>query len=175
MYHRVVKAKDNILIFGGSIDGHSLDDIHRYNILENEWKTLNVKLPVPLDAFGCTAVMNEQYVIILCGSSSDQESSMKKSDDIYIYSVDDQTITKSSIKCPVQRDCLSVTMCDQKRNEMTVIGYVREQWKLTEIPMNVATKRSIVTHQYILFRGVYSFVWYKWQTISDQCICYHEY
>ena len=69
-YHRLVKIKDSVLLFGG-VFHKKLKDIYEYKIRERTWNLLSVSMPVSgLNAFGCVEVLNGQYILFFCWSNS---------------------------------------------------------------------------------------------------------
>ena len=128
-YHlRSVKIGDKVLLFGGNnFDDQDWRMIHQYNIIENAWSKIDCQLPVPLNGFGCTAVLNGQFVVLFGGESHDTAQ-----DDIYIYSTRDQIFTKSNIKCPAKADYQAFAICDRKRDELSTFGFMRDEWRKCE-------------------------------------------
>ena len=133
-YHRLVRIKNNVFMFGGvnGFDGKHFDTINQYNASKNEWITLPQKMPNALYSFGCTKILDEKYVVLLGGyiayiTDTEQYGG---SDDIWIYSVYDGTFRKSNTKCPLKATFrYAFTINNRKRDEIITFGYVRDKWR----------------------------------------------
>ena len=79
-------------------------------------------------------------------------SETKKVDDIWIYSVGDKTFHRSNIKCPMKGSSKAFTINDKKNDEMTVFGFVRNEWKLSDICDHLFPPRYLIKmiHTYFL-------------------------
>ena len=85
-YHRCVKLKDKILSFGGE-DGLGISNkILEYSNITNNWKELKQKMPCPMERFGCTSILNGQFVVLFC----------KKN--VSIYSVKNQVLLQVAMQ-----------------------------------------------------------------------------
>ena len=132
----IIGLKDKILILAGS-DGHEDSDIHhQYNINQNKWSRIDCKFPALMGDFGCTKILNGQYVALFGGYTRkhDMDHFVVGSwdgefrDDIFIYSVEEKMFRKSKIKCPNKGIYQAITFCDREQDKITTFGYVRSRW-----------------------------------------------
>ena len=74
----VCRMNDNeIFVFGGySRDKSTLDSIERYQISENRWETLSLKIPIPLRRF-LVARVAKNVALILGGLTKGSRESQK--------------------------------------------------------------------------------------------------
>ena len=152
--HRIVRIKDKILMFGGREPGFNIDGVHEYDINDNKWRTLQCKLPIPIDAFGCTSILNGKFVI-LCGGSTDDRYNEAKMDDIYIYSVFDQTFMKSKIKCPTEGDYQAFSIHDERKDVFATFGFIRSSWRQCGI------RDDLFPPEYLV-RIICHYYWNEW-------------
>merc|ERR1712154_314084 len=96
-------------------------------------RKLSIKMPKPMGVGQCTLAIRNQFVLFF-GSYSDADDGHKS--DIFIYSVSKRTFIKSTVKCPANRIYHAVTINDEERDEKAVFGYIRKQWKLSQIPQH---------------------------------------
>ena len=87
--HRCVKVKDKVLLFEGcERDGHGnnkyQNEISEYDIITNQWTKISAKMPISACSFGCTAVLNDQFVLIFGGYGG---LNVGHHNSIWIYSV----------------------------------------------------------------------------------------
>ena len=68
----------------------------------------------------------------------------KQLDDIWIYSVGDKTFHRSNIICAMTGPSETFTINDKKNDEMTVFGYVRNEWKLSDISDQLFPPRYLI-------------------------------
>ena len=129
-YHGLVKIKNRIMMLGGyGYDRGHTDKMYEYNILTDEWSKSDIKLPSKLCRFGCVSVIDDQYVII-CGGETKGRGNV---DDIWIYDVKHKTFRKSNIKCPKKDGYRAYVMNHKNINQMAVVGYVRREWRTSQI------------------------------------------
>ena len=129
-HRQLVRIKNKVFAFGGYLGLLGYDDqVVVYDIAANKWHKGTFRLPMKMCSFGCTKVLNGQYVILFGGGTSTRMST----DDIWIYDVKNTTFTKSKIKCPRTGQYMAFTISDQRRNQMEVFGYVRSQWLTSQI------------------------------------------
>ena len=90
-HHRLIhlKSKNVLLLFG--------DKIYQFSVLNKKWKTLNITMPSKLCNFGLVSTSNDRYVIIFGGETN---TFSPYSDNVYIYDVNTNIMTKNIIKCP---------------------------------------------------------------------------
>lgn len=75
-YHRCIKLKNKLLLFGGFQNGRGgvfgdgifRDTILEYDIINNDWKRLSQTLPVGLERFGCCSVLNGELILLFGGT-----------------------------------------------------------------------------------------------------------
>ena len=129
-YPEIVRIQSKILMFGGYDDrGYGVDTICESNVEGYEWYELKCKLPQPLSQFGCTSILNGQFVALFGG-----ENDIGFQDDILLYSVCNETFKISKIKCP-EPDCYhAVAINDGNKDKLITFGFIRSKWK--ECKMN---------------------------------------
>eukprot|EP01084_Bolivina_argentea_P196832 337397_1 len=131
-----VKNPKHILAFGGfrdltnAVNGWTnttyLNSILKYDFKTNQWNTMNVLLPTPICSVCCTLAINNKYVLLFGGYSQQHY------DTIYIYSIKNNTIKTSKIRCPTKSLFAAVTVNDSIRDEYVVFGFIRDTWKSKE-------------------------------------------
>ena len=99
-------------------------------IENHNWQLLDTKMPKGLGVFGCTIAVNDKYVLIFGG----WQGCSFYTDDIWVYSVKNKTFRKSSINCPEKGRYQAFTVNDKQKDETAVFGFIRNEWKLLEIP-----------------------------------------
>lgn len=131
------------------------DKVHEYDIINNVWKKLDADMPRRTYNFGCAPVMNERYVVLFGGVDRYNFAC----DDIWIYSVDEHKFTKSKVKCPKKACYQAFRINDDKSHEMTVCGFVRNEWKLTGIADHLFPPYYLlkIIHKYCLQEQVHLF------------------
>eukprot|EP01084_Bolivina_argentea_P136681 240712_1 len=162
---QLVSINNNVFIFGGEGWNKSLDTIFHYNIEQNKWNKLNVKMPKPLSSFGCTSAINNKYVLIFggdctkCDFSYSASVPIQYSDEIYVFSLLNKTFTKSKIACPQKGTFVAMAINDKTHDEMAVCGYIRLQWKLSNIPDHYFPPVYLleIMHSYYLTEFVHLF------------------
>ena len=153
-YHRIVLVRNKLVTLGGFDGNHKLKNIHQYDVNRNGWKTLTPKLSA-LDSFGCVTVINGKFIVILSGTNWRGS----ESDRIKIYCVDTGKIIKSRIEAPCTSDCVAFSVNDEETDELTVVGYVRKQWKLSEIDDHLFPPEYLlrIIHRYYLQEYIHLF------------------
>eukprot|EP01084_Bolivina_argentea_P035971 66579_1 len=121
---------NSILIFGGwdnisqshwgGVNHKKVDCILRYDASTNQCNKLPISLPETVTHPFCLKAINDTSVIIF-------------DDDIYIYSIKRQTITKSKIKCPSANRFSGFIVNDKIKNDKIVLGFVRNTWNNCKI------------------------------------------
>ena len=123
--HRIIRVKNKILMFGGWNEYDCFTGIMQYDIAKNEWTKLkSIKMPYAVREFGCTVILNEQFVVLFGGESALGDWS----DDVFIYSVQNQTFQKSKIKCPDKAEFQAFTINDKVKDDITTFGFIRSRW-----------------------------------------------
>merc|ERR1712130_829857 len=124
----------SILMFGGYDESKSKhhDNIYEYKINGNKWNKMSIKMPKPMYVDQCTLAIRNKFVLFFGSYNHDDGNK----GDIFIYSVSKRTFIKSTVKCPKDSVYHAITINDEKRDEKTVFGYIRKQWKLSQIPQH---------------------------------------
>ena len=96
-----MKSKQKLVLFGGydyaiTQSVKDLDDIWCYDINEDKWSMINIKLPIGMNSFGYSITPDQRYVIIFGGEVKD-----KLVDDIWIWDLQTMEFIKSELKCPM--------------------------------------------------------------------------
>ena len=127
----MTKIKKNVLLFGGlDASSKNINSIHEYNVENDKWKRLQTTIPnyINDDCGGaCTAILHEK-IVLLFGN--------RHSNCIYIYYVDNQTFTKSEMKCPAQGSYQAIVIHDNNdkmNDKLITFGYIRCQWKKCDL------------------------------------------
>ncbi len=121
-----------LLLFGG-MDCDSLEmtnTIIQFNLTTREWVKSTAKLPQKMMSIHCTLAIRNKYVLAFGGAYGGYNS---YSDDIYVYSIQEQTLKESKLKCPSKSTFTGITVSDTKQDQKTVVGFVRKEWKLCEL------------------------------------------
>ena len=100
------------------------DHVHQYNINSNKWSKLQSKMPKKLEFIVSTSVLNGQFVLIFGGSECDGT----RQDDIYIYSVNDESFKLSNVKCPESGHYQAMSIKDKQKDNVTTFGFIRSEW-----------------------------------------------
>ena len=140
-YARLVKAGNFVLSFGGSekYKWEIIDYIHQYDIGKNKWKRLKITMPKLMTRFGCVTIMNDKYIVFF-GGGYHKESY----DDIYIYSVENKMFRLSNVKYPQRGECHVVAVNDKLKEELSVYGFVRYQWKILPLHQQLFPPKYII-------------------------------
>ena len=136
---RLVGVGNRVISFGGHWSGW-LNCMMEYDIIKDVWKRLKITMPKAMTDFGCTAAMNDRYILLFGGI----DGMGFKFDDIYVYSVWDESFRKSRIKCPKRGKFHAVAVNDKEREELCVHGYVRHQWHQSEINEQLFPPRYLI-------------------------------
>ena len=139
--HKLIKIQNKLLIFGGFDGKNCLDTVYQYDMITNKWNKLNCKIPKPLCSFGCTAILNGQYVLLIGG----YDDGFGYQDNIYFYCVRDQKFKKSTIKCPDIGQYQAITVNDKKKDTLTTFGFVRCKWKECKISDHLFPPQYLIT------------------------------
>ena len=111
---------------------------------------------------GCAPILNGQIVVLFGG-----ENDNGRHDDIYLYSVRDQTFETSKIKCPTSGDYQAFAIHDGKKDEVTTFGYVRDQWKESMID------NHLFPPQYLI-KMICGYYWNEWIHLFRIRTCDHH-
>ena len=78
-------------------------------------------------------------------------------DDVWIFSVRDKTFHRSNIRCPMKGRYKAFTVSDRTNDEMTVFGYIRKEWKSSDICHHLFPPRYLIKmiHTYFLNEDVH--------------------
>ena len=85
-------------------------------------------------------MIRDQFIVICAG----RDTNYADVNDIYVYSIQDQEISKSGVKTPWTGKCVCFAMNNEQRNELAVFGYVRQQWKISEIDEHLFPPHYII-------------------------------
>ena len=127
--HRLVKIKNKIIMMGGYDGNNYLNDLLEYDVINNKWTEMKVKLPKRMLSFGCLAVMKGKYILLFGGEGARSN----EFDDIWIYCVVNGSFTKSTVKCPVKGAFKAFVITDELKDELSVYGFIRNLWKVASI------------------------------------------
>ena len=129
---RIIKISNSkYLMFGGfDTPNLQLNGIHQYDTLNNQWIKLKLKTPTPLDSFGCTKILCNQYIILFGGYNH----TGLLIDNIWIYSILNKTFKESKLKCPQRGKFKAFTINDKNQEKIVTHGFIRDVW--TEYNMN---------------------------------------
>ena len=157
--HRLVRIKQKLLLFGGSNwnDSKCTDAVHQYDISNNKWTKLNVKLPAPSCDFGCAPILNGRCVALFGGFNG---HALMWMDDIWIYSIDKKLFRRSNIKCPNEvAEYQAITIKDKLKNELAVFGFVRNEWNVLQINERLFPPRYLlnIVQKYYLNEVIHLF------------------
>ena len=150
--HRIIQNGEIIYSFGGEIFHHVAytafsNDIYMFDIKQNVWTKMDVKLPEKKAHVGCISVLNGQYLLLLGGMSKAQKESKrpcKYDDEIWILNVKDKTFKESNVKCPSKGTPEAVSFSEWNKDKLTVSGYVRSEWKIAKLCDH------LFPHQYLM-------------------------
>ena len=143
-----LRSKKVIVCIGGdkeneddffSVERDCYSKIYISNLGSNEWKMIQEKCPWKV-TMAAVLTSDENHVII-AGIKGDDEG-----DDIYVLNIkdlDNVTLSKSKIKCPKPGLHHLLKSGDIQRNELLVMGYIRNLFNsdefhgATELPMEI--------------------------------------
>ena len=74
------------------------------------------------------SVQNQQFVLLIGGYHA-----LEFTNSIWIYSLKAETFKESKIKCPGDRGGKAFVINYPKNDELSVFGYIREQWNISGI------------------------------------------
>ena len=149
-----IHIKDKVLLFGADDDEKQF--IFEYNVSNNKWMKLSVNVPISLLLFGATSILYDQYVALFGGLDDEFDAQ----DDIWIYSIVDETFRKSKVKCPKKSaEYRAFTMNDRKTDEMITSGFVRDKWRKCDIPNHLFPPQYLIRimHNYYLNEYIHLF------------------
>ena len=131
------------VLFLGEYSLFLSDKLCEYDIQNDKWNELKIRLPDGMCAFRCTSVINQQY-ILLFGALTMGMRQNKDLDDIWIYSFGDKTFHRSNIKYPMRGYLKAFTINDKENDEMMVFGYMRNEWKLSDLAGHLFPPRYLI-------------------------------
>ena len=133
----LTQVKNNLILFG-RID-HKTPSIQQYDISNNCWEILPVKLSTEINFISTTSILNEQMILIL---ATDIDLCF------FIYEVKTQIFKKLNIKLPKYiRMCNQIfAMNDKKRDISIVNGWIKNEYQNRYIPVCL---KEIIHHYYI--------------------------
>ena len=120
-------------------------NMHEYDIGNDKWKKMDVTMPnFGRGGFEATVAFKKEYILLF---------DRGESHGIWIYSVHDKKLTKSKLKCPGSYSHLQAFSIHNKEDdELAVFGFVRRQWKLSEIA-------DYLFPPYYLLKLMHGFYW----------------
>ena len=125
----LTQVKNKLILFG-KID-HKTPSIQQYDIINNYWEILPVKLPKEIRFMSTTTILNQQMILIL-GIDIDPY--------IFIYEIKTNIFKKSDIKLP--KKCNQIfAMNDKKRDNLIAEAWFRKECQNLYIPL--CLKRTI--------------------------------
>ncbi len=121
--------RNNCLIFIG-------DSLLTFNLATDAWSTLETSLPQRISYSFCTLAVQNIYILIFGGVYNPNpiySLTREISQAIYVYDLQKNKLTKSSVICPKASRYMGIVMYTPKQNELTVFGYMRNQWANNEM------------------------------------------
>ncbi len=129
-----------ILLFGGydAHHGGCQKTIYKFSLQNNcnQFRVMNIAMPIASDGFGLTVTKNEQYIILI-GGRRHQKSIVWPNlpewilmDDIFIYDIKNNIFIKSTTRSP-QKGCYHATMINDSNDELLSHGFVRKCYQHT--------------------------------------------
>eukprot|EP01083_Nonionella_stella_P263936 895955_1 len=85
------------------------------------WNKL-MTLPIKIHDSFCVLAVGGQYVLIFGGSHPYIH------DNIYVYSIKNNTLKISDVKCPAESQFTGIIVNDAMKDEKLVFGYIRQNW-----------------------------------------------
>ena len=125
-FANTIKVQEKILIFGGSNNDNVFDVVGEYDILNDAWYRLKIKLPKALVSVELTPILNGQFILLLGGINN--FTTMDIEDSIYIYSVNDKTFRESNVKLPEEASFKGFAIKDVIKDRLATFGWIRDQW-----------------------------------------------
>eukprot|EP01084_Bolivina_argentea_P077090 139775_1 len=124
--------KNNYLLLFGGYDWDNsdyVDYILEFNINTKQWSKMPASLPKKTGSIACTMAINNKYVLLFGG----EDDNNNYCDNIFIYSIKNQTIKESKIKCPSKGIFSCIAVNDNIKDEKITFGYIRKQWEICNI------------------------------------------
>eukprot|EP01083_Nonionella_stella_P062090 161543_1 len=169
--HGLAKVKDEqVLIFGGrsdpefptfEFDFDYSDTVRQYDIANDTWTKLNIKVPDAMQGFGCTSILNGKYVLVI-GGEQVEDGSFCSCGDIRVYCVSDQTFKISNVQCPESGPYQAITVSDRKRDELISIGFVRHNWRKCGIDDHLFPAEYLVRIIYRYYFNEFVHLFHSW-------------
>ena len=127
-YPALVKLNNKLLSFGGhrSIRGPYdpyLNDVQEYDIINETWIKCKSVISREMIVDGAVTVLNQQFIILFGGYNGENIN------EIWIYSVKEKTFKESKVRCPGKRGGRAFAINDPTKDELSVFGYIRSQWR----------------------------------------------
>lgn len=122
VYMRAIhlKSQEKVLVFGGLKGWNDYQDtVHCYDIVENKWSELEVRMPIGVHRFGCVKTKDEKYVVLMGGYNNSERINK-----IQVFDVDKTKFGISKIKCPKNGSFQAVNTLEDA-DEILIAGYVR--------------------------------------------------
>lgn len=120
-----IKSKQILLMFGGESVQQPLDTIYKYEISENKWSEMELKMPQKLSEFGLIATNDERFVILFGGVLYDKRG-YTSSKSIFILDLENEIFSESLIQCPMAYMFDAIVYNNYPYSEMILTaGFVR--------------------------------------------------
>ena len=133
LYHvrnqEIIKLKDtSIIMMGGEISTEFVDLIYKFDINKNEWTQINCRIPTQLCGFGTAVIQSGTYIALFGGST--RPCTVSETDNIYLYSINEQKMYLSKKKCPDVGEYTAMCIkLDKEHCESIMMGFTRRVWK----------------------------------------------
>ena len=159
---QLISASNNAILM---IGGFQITEFHEYNFINEKWLKLKIKIPHPMYNFGCTTIINNQYIAIFggCKKREDDHLNWYYTNEIWIYSVYDKTFKKSNVKCPKQDEYKAFTVNNKKRDEIITFGFIRDQWRQCSLNIQLLPPNYLIRliNSYYLNEWIHLFTNYR--------------
>eukprot|EP01084_Bolivina_argentea_P028937 53751_1 len=138
--------REMLLKFGCERYGDCTDNIWKYDIYKCVWQTLKVKLPFKMHSFSCVVTGDERYVIIFGGVREGD----KYIDDIFVLDVNDMSLKRSDVKCPVKGKVKVLLMDYGEEYKLLLSWLIRESVyeKVDDVKCPVKGKVKVLLMDY---------------------------
>lgn len=126
-----MRSQHKIFVLGGRTYHYlsTHNSILCYNIRNNSWSELSIKLPKKLSSFTCSVSFDERYIILIGGA----DKQYKYSRDIYVMDLLLMKFMKCTLDTPEHEKTMgyfrSVIARDEMQENYVVFGYVRDCFK----------------------------------------------
>ena len=127
-YGGLINMENKLWLFGGyDYELSAFDTVYEYDIVNNHWKCVAVKLPHAIKFVSCASILNGQMILVFGVSQSDDRTPVERFDHIFIYEVATKIIKKSRIILPEWGSQI-FAISDEKKNSILIRCWIEEQW-----------------------------------------------